>query len=63
MGLGYMGKEAGANLVITQPISVGTRDFSPILLKFKAIGIDHLVAFLPQADAITFLRQIDEMNL
>ena len=63
MGFKMWAKEYGYKFAVDEPFSVGTRDFSSYLLKYKMAKVDALITLIPPTDAITLMRQIDEQRL
>jgi len=64
-GKGFMAlaEEFGYKFAVTEPFAVGTKDFSSILLKYKAAKVDAIVTLCPPTDGITMLRQMKEQGL
>lgn len=56
------GKAAGYDVVEYQAIVPGTKDFSSVILKFKASEADVVFGLCAPVDAITFMKQVKEQN-
>ncbi len=59
-GVTAMAEGHKANLVVTEAISPGAKDFASSILKFKQAEVDALVCFVSPADGITFTKQMKE---
>ena len=56
-------KQAGLNVIDSQPYSTGTLDMSPVILRLKEQGADAVIHISSSnSDPILFLRQAHEMN-
>lgn len=50
----------GYELAIYEPYMIGTKDFSPSILKMKKAGVEGMVILIAPTDGITLVRQMKE---
>ena len=62
-GLQAAAKKYNYKIAMVEPMGVGTKDYSPQILKMKAKGIDGVILFGASGDCITFVRQAKEVGL
>jgi len=56
-------KKYNVPIVLHEPMAVGAKDYSALILKLKSKGIDAVVMFGASQDCITFVRQMKEARL
>ena len=61
-GLRESAKKYKYDIVMTEFLGVGSKDYSASILKLKTAGIDSVMVLCADADAITFVRQMKEAN-
>lgn len=59
-GFKHFAEQYGYKFVVDDPCQLSLKDFSSLILKWKAAKADALLVFLYPADGITFLRQMKE---
>jgi branched-chain amino acid transport system substrate-binding protein len=62
-GFNALAKEFGYSFAVDEPMAVGAKDYSSQILKFKNRGIDGIILFSANTDAVTFVRQMKEVGL
>src|SRR5947207_11869876 len=60
---GHSGQEAPSELVLQEAYPKGTRDFSALLAKIKALNPEVLAAATYFDDAVALTRQMKELNV
>lgn len=58
-----MAKKYKVDVVMDEPLAVGSKDYSAYILKMKSKGIDAVLLFSNPSDAITLVRQMKEQNV
>ena len=53
----------GYAFAVDEPLAVGSKDYSSLILKLKAKGIDGILIFAADGDCVTFVRQMKEAKL
>ncbi len=63
-GGGFKGfaKQYGYTFAVEEPFQVGLKDFSGLILKWKAANVDALLVLCFPVDGITLMRQMKEQN-
>ena len=56
-------KKYGYSFVADEPWTIGAKDYSSLIMKLKAKGVDYLALFGTNTDSVTFVRQMKELDL
>ena len=56
-------KKHNYEITFDEPLAVGSKDYSPLILKLKSKGIDGAILFAPSADCVTFVRDMKEAGM
>lgn len=62
-GFRAFAKQYGYTFAVDEPYAPGTKDFSGLIMKWKAAKVDALLWLGSPTDGITLLRQMKEQNL
>ncbi len=62
-GFRAFAKQYGVTFAVDEPYAPGTKDFSGLIMKWKAAGVDALIWLGSPTDGITLLRQMKEQGL
>ena len=58
-----MAEKFGYEFVVDEPLAVGAKDYSSLILKLKGKKVDGILIFAADGDCVTFLRQVKEAGL
>jgi branched-chain amino acid transport system substrate-binding protein len=56
-------KKHNYEITVDEPLPVGVKDYSSLILKLKTKGIDGAILFAPSVDCVTFVRNLKEAGM